>query len=307
MKLVLGSFGFLGSSIAKALSDNGMPVKVLDKFSGGIFKNSKFITDAIIGDVSDKFVLQKALKDVDTVLYFISQSYPSMNHPSLQFEIENTLSTLDNTLSIMHEMNVKNIIFPSSGGTIYGEVKNGTATENNTQEPQSAYGAGKFLCEEILKYYCRVHGMNATILRLSNVYGCPFYRKVQQGAVDIFIQKALSDEPIELWGDPSALIRDYLYIDDFIDAVISLLKNDINGAEIFNVASGTGHSLQDVLDCIETGLNKKINKAIKSGNYSGVGRNVLSIDKLTQKTGWTPKYTLEAGINHTIKNKTSML
>ena len=301
MKLVLGGFGFLGSCITGALTDNGIATKVLDVFSGGSFGDRKLINDVIIGDINDKYVLHKTLEGVDTVLYFISQSYPSMNHPSLQFEIEHPLRTLDITLSAMHDMNVPNIIFPSSGGTVYGEIATGLATERLLPEPQSTYGAGKFLCEEIIKYYCRVYGINASILRISNVYGCPFLRKVQQGAVDIFIQKAMSGDAIELWGDPSAIIRDYLYIDDLCEAVISLLNHDIRGAEVFNVASGIGHSLQDVIDCIESSLNISIEKKNNPAGYSGIKRNVLSIEKICKRTGWIPSYSLEDGIKQTIK------
>ena len=303
MKLVLGGFGFLGSCIAGELNNNDIPARIVDKFSGGVFRDSKSLSNVIIGDINDKYLLRKTLDGVDTVLYFISQSYPSMNHPSLQFEIENSLRTLDLTLSAMRDMNIKNIIFPSSGGTVYGEVADGLADEDFSLQPQSAYGAGKLLCEDIIKYYCRVYGMNAQILRLSNVYGCPFFRKVQQGAVDIFIQKALSGEVIELWGDPSALIRDYIYVDDFCSAVLSLLDKDIKGIETFNVASGVGHSLQDVLNFIEKSLGKQIEIVVRSDSYSGVKRSVLSTDRIFTQTGWTPKYSLEAGIKRTIEKK----
>jgi len=307
MKLVLGGFGFLGSCLTKSLNDNKIAARVLDVFSGGVSGNKSLIDDVIIGDINDKYVLHKTLEGVDTVLYFISQSYPSMNHPSLQFEIEHPLRTLDITLSAMRDMNVKNIIFPSSGGTIYGEVEKDFATEDLLPEPRSTYGAGKLLCEEIIKYYSRIYGINASILRISNVYGCPFLRKVQQGAIDIFIQKALSGEAVELWGDPSAFVRDYLYIDDFCNAVITLLNHKIDGVEIFNIASGIGHSLQDVIDCIESSLNVTLLKINKPAGFSGIKRNVLSIDKIRKHNGWVPKYSLEDGIKQTIKMKMEQL
>jgi len=307
VKLVLGGFGFLGSCITRALNDNTITNRVLDVFSGSALADRKVINDIIIGDVNDKYVLHKTLEGVDTVLYFISQSYPSMNHPSLQYEIEHSLRTLDITLSAMHDMNVSNIIFPSSGGTVYGEIAKDFVAEDYLLNPLSSYGAGKLLCEEIIKYYCRIYGINATILRISNVYGCPFLRKVQQGAVDIFIQKAMSGNAIELWGDPSTIIRDYLYIDDFCDAVISLLNHDVNGAEIFNIASGVGHSLQDVINCIESNLNISIQKIYKPTGYSGIKRNTLSIDKINKHTGWIPGFSLEEGIKQIIKTKMEQL
>jgi UDP-glucose 4-epimerase len=268
-----------------------------------MFNGSNAGIEIITGDINDKGVITEALADVDTVLYFISQTFPSMNHASLKYEIENSLHTLDYTLSVMRDMNVSGIVFPSSGGTIYGDVADGMANENFPPQPVSAYGAGKLLSEEVLKYYSRAHGIDALILRISNVYGCPFYRKVQQGAVDIFIQKALSGEPIELWGEPSLLIRDHIFIDDLCSAIIALVNAKCSGAEVFNIASGVGHSIQEVIDCIEESIQKPIEKILRPSSIAGISRNVLDISKISKRTGWIPEYSLETGVKRTIERK----
>jgi len=303
MNLVIGGFGFLGSCIARELFENNMQVRVLDMHDSAILNDLRLDIEIIIGDVNEPDVLAKALSGVDTVFYFTSDSFPVMNHPSLRLEIGNTLQTLDKTLSAMRDMDVAKIVFPSSGGTIYGEVPDGFAREDTPLQPLSAHGAGKQLSEEIIKYYSRVYGINALLLRISNVYGCPFYRRVQQGAIDIFIQRAISGEAIELWGDPTAIVRDYLYIDDLCSAVISLLKLNNKGVEPYNIASGVGKSLRDVIDCIETKMGTPINKIIRSDKYSGINRSILRIEKIKNRTAWTPVYSLEDGVERTILRK----
>ncbi|MCL2365867.1 MAG: NAD-dependent epimerase/dehydratase family protein [Oscillospiraceae bacterium] len=305
MKLVVGGGGFLGSCVANALYNTDHEVRILDKYGSLAIQDKRPQFEIISGDINHKETLVTALKNVDTVYYFISHSFPSMNDDSLKYEIDNTLKSIDFVLSVMNEQNVKKIVFPSSGGTLYGEVSKGLATESQQGEPTSTYGAGKLLSEDIIKYYCRVYGFRALILRLSNVYGCPFNRKVQQGAIDIFIQKALANQQIELWGDPSYLIRDHLFIDDFCSAVLSLVDLEFDGAEIFNVASGIGHSLDDVILCIEKTLGRSVDRVIRPNSFAGVRRNVLDISKINKSTGWSPQFSLEEGIGLTIRRKGS--
>lgn len=300
--LVLGGFGFIGSCVANTLCKSGFSVRILDSTDGKHIAIDDAI-EVISGDICNKDVLIKAMDSVDTVLYFISHTFPSMNHKSMQIEIDSTLKVLDNTLTIMREIGVTKIVFPSSGGTIYGESTVPMANENHTLSPVSAYGMGKLLSEEIISYFCRVYGFSALILRISNVYGVPFYRAVQQGVVDIFIQKALRDEPIELWGDPSVVVRDYLFIDDLCSAIMKLINLQLEGDNVFNVASGVGYTLENVIDCIETAIGSTIQKSVNPNGFSGVEKSILDIAKIMSLTSWTPQYSLETGIEKTINRK----
>lgn len=296
--LVIGGQGFIGFSLAMTLYNNGWNVKVLDRNTTDKFNGTN--VNALVGNVLDKDTLRSALRDVDVVFYFVSHSIPSSSHDNLNYELQNSLVALDNVLDIMVDLNVKKIVFPSSGGTIYGNVTDQNTTESTELNPLSSYGQGKLLSEEIIKFYNRVHNVEYLILRLSNIYGCHFYRKVEQGAVDIFIQNILNNRPITIWSGAENSIRDYIFIDDFCDALLTLLDQKKHG--IYNIGTGEGSKLTDIIQIIENILNREAT-IVRNDNYSGVSRNVLNISKITKDCSWWPQYSLEEGIKKTIIRK----
>ena len=296
--LVIGGQGFIGFSVAKTLFNNGWNVKVLDRNKTD--KLNELNVKTMVGDVFDRDILRSALRDVDVVFYFVSHSLPSSSQVNLNYELQNSLTVLDNVLDIMVDLNVKKIVFPSSGGTIYGNVEDQNATESTELGPLSSYGQGKLLSEEIIKFYSRVHNVEYLILRIANIYGCHFHRKAAQGAVDIFIQNILSNNPIILWGDAEESIRDYIFVDDFCDALLTLLNRKKHG--IYNIGTGEGRKLNDIIQIIEK-ISGRDATIVHNNNYSGVSRNVLDISKLMKDCSWQPKYNLEEGIKKTIIRK----
>ncbi|MEK5257106.1 NAD-dependent epimerase/dehydratase family protein [Paenibacillus sp. FSL F4-0125] len=296
--LVIGGQGFIGFSVAMTLFNNGWNVKVLDRNITDKFNGTN--VETLVGNVLDKDTVRSALRDVDVVFYFVSHSLPRSSRDNLNYELQNSLLALDNVLDAMVELNVKKIVFPSSGGTIYGNCEEQTATESTELNPLSSYGQGKLLSEEIIKFYNRIHNVEYLILRISNLYGCHFYRKVEQGAVDIFIQNISNDNPITIWSGAGNSIRDYIFIDDFCDALITLLDKKKHG--IYNIGTGEGRKLTDIIHIIEHILNKEA-IVFHNNDYSGVSVNVLDISKITKDCSWQPKFTLEEGIQKTIKRK----
>lgn len=296
--LVIGGQGFIGFSVAMTLFNNGWNVRVLDRNKTDKF--DEINVEIIVGDVFDKDILRFALEDVEVVFYFISHSLPSSSRDNLNYELQNSLIALDYVLDSMVDLNVKKIVFPSSGGTIYGNVNDQNATESTELKPFSSYGQGKLLSEEIIKFYNRVHNVEYLILRISNIYGCHFYRKVEQGVVDIFIQNILDNRPITIWSGAENSIRDYIFIDDFCDALITLLNQKKHG--IYNIGTGEGRKLTDIINIIENILKREA-IIVRNNNNSGVSRNVLDISKIRKDCSWQPKFNLEKGIAKTIKRK----
>ena len=173
-------------------------------------------------------------------------------------------------------------------------------TESTELNPLSSYGQGKLLSEEVIKFYSRVHNIDYLILRISNIYDCHFYRKVEQGVIDIFIQNILNSKDISIWSGAENSVRDYIFIDDFCDALITLLNRSKNG--IYNVGTGEGRKLIDIIQIIERVLEREA-VIVRKDNYSGVTRNVLDISKIKEDCEWSPKYNLEEGIKKTINRK----
>lgn len=299
--LIIGGTGFIGSSIAFALVAEGWNVRILDIVDNGRFKDSDI--EIISGSINNADVIRRALKDVTTVFYFASHSMPSANPNFLSNEIDISLKCLDLVLSKMVEMNIKRIVFPSSGGTIYGDINEGRAKEDNRLVPLSSYGAGKLLSEEIVKFYSRVHGIRYLVIRIANVYGCPFERKISQGAIDIFIQNILSNRPINIWGGAEETVRDYIFIDDLCSAIIRLVKEVYSESQVYNIGTGHGHTLREIICTIEEIMDKQADVKIEKAKGFGIKRNVLDVSKILREVRWQPQYTLYEGIKETLRRK----
>ncbi|RAW10899.1 hypothetical protein DC345_26505 [Paenibacillus taichungensis] len=296
--LVIGGQGFIGFSVAMALYNNGWNVRILDRNINNRFNGLNIET--MVGNVFDENLIDLAMENIDIVFYFVSHSLPSSSQYNLKFELQNSLSALDSVLDTMVRLNVKKIVFPSSGGTIYGSVEEQNLSESTELNPLSSYGQGKLLSEEVIKFYSRVHNIDYLILRISNIYGCHLYRKVEQGVIDIFIQNILNGKDISIWSGAENSVRDYIFIDDFCDALITLLNRSKNG--IYNVGTGEGRKLIDIIQIIERVLEIEA-VIVRKDNYSGVIRNVLDISKIKEDCEWSPKYNLEEGIKKTINWK----
>ncbi len=115
-----------------------------------------------------------------------------------------------------------------------------------------------------------------------------------RGAIAVFMQKAINSKPVEIWGDGS-VIRDYIYIDDVVDALIRSLSYEGN-EKLFNIGNGKGYSLNDILDSIEKVLDQKIKRTYSKGRICDIPVNVLDIQRAKEQFGWSPVVDLLDGL-----------
>lgn len=300
--LVIGGTGLLGYGVSQSLLKNGWAVRVF-----GNAELPKHLclpgVEYVIGDIWNEKTLTDVLEGVDSVFYFISTTFPKSSAVSLSTEVGLTLKMLDYTLSMMLKCGITSMVFPSSGGTVYGDLQDGYADEEHPLNPATPYGAGKVMCEQMLRYYS-TKGINALILRVGNVYGSSMYRAQPQGVIDIFIQNALAGKPLTVWGNAENVVRDYIFLDDFSTAVALAAELRFEGVEVFNIGSGEGVSLKDILEQISANFDGNIVVEHIADAHSGtVSRSVLCVDKLKRRTNWHPWYTLQQGIAETVRRK----
>lgn len=192
-------------------------------------------------------------------------------------------------------MNEIRLIFTSSC-SVYGDGV--SHTEMDPLYPLSLYSAGKVACEEYLKYYYRLYGLpQATILRLSNVYGdtTDITNKVYPGKKDvvrIFMEKALKGESLPIVGGGTHT-RDYTFIDDVVETTIKAMS--LLGLDVFNVATGVETSVNDLAEMIGDVLGVKVKKHTEPDRLiDNVHRR--SMDVMKMRKLWQPKYSLKDGL-----------
>lgn len=292
--LVLGGNGFIGSHLVDALIASGYGVKLFDRPNTVSLGGYKQGVEIVYGDLTCEADIAHALLDCDICFHLIATVLPGSSNLDPVFDIEtNVIGTLK-LLNYTVKFKTKKIIFLSSGGTVYGAPNELPIPEDHPTNPTCSYGISKLAIEKYLFLYKQLHGLNYVILRLANPFGERQRIQASQGAVAVFLGKALNGELIDIWGD-GTVIRDYVYIADVVQAMLCALTYE--GPEhVFNIGSGQGMSINDVLDNIELATGTKVNRRYTRGRSFDVSASVLSIERALDLLKWQPKTSFITGI-----------
>ncbi|QWD72747.1 NAD-dependent epimerase/dehydratase family protein [Polynucleobacter sp. UB-Raua-W9] len=296
---IFGGGGFLGSSICDRLLNDGHQIKVFERprISPYRFFNGDETVDWVTGDFSSAHDIKAFIEGVDVVIHLVSSTLPRGSNDDVIFDVQtNVISTLQ-LLNAMVREGVKRIIFISSGGTVYGNPIYIPLDENHPTNPTVSYGITKLAIEKYLHLFQGLYGIKATILRVANPYGERQRIETAQGAIGVFMGKVLCGEPIEIWGD-GGVIRDYVYVEDVADAFSKAI--DYSGPySVFNIGSGIGKSLNEVISALESVLGIHIAVNHKPARVFDVAVSVLNNSLALKELGWTPKTNFYDGIKKT--------
>lgn len=299
--LLLGGGGFQGSHLSDILVDSGHSVRIFEKRNASK-KNVMHLLDRIEWIEGDFVVpehLHDALNGVDVVFHLVSTTLPRSSNEDTVYDINTNLIPTLHLLEASRKLKVKKIIFFSSGGTVYGIPKSIPINEEHPTNPICSYGIQKLAIEKYLKLYHHLYDLDYAVLRISNPYGERQLPTGSQGAVAVFAYKALKNEPIEIWGD-GLVTRDYVHVSDVARAAMTLLSYQ-GKYKIFNIGSGIGISLLDVVKVIEKIMGKKLGINFLSARALDVPINILDIGLATHELSWNPEIRFDRGLQQTIK------
>lgn len=289
--LLLGGGGFLGCALARQLVDNNKRVHIVTPN-----KNPAIASNAIIHQTSldDERILKSILPECGIIIHLASSTNPgnSARHPALEAKL-NITPTL-NFLEILQCYKPFHLIYISSGGTIYGNPETIPVNEKHQLTPLSYYGAGKVAIETFLRVLATPPDQNVTLIRPPNFYGPGQSYQQGFGIIRTMLEHIHRGTKMEIWGD-GEIVRDFLYIDDMVSA-LNLLIDMPTDNDTYNIASGKGHSLNQVKGIIETVCNKKLNVKYRKKRKSDVNSIALDSSRFVKETGWQPKITFEKGI-----------
>lgn len=304
--LVMGAGGFIGKSLCKELSQK-VKVRAFDVYDIEEFADIDNIEMVIGNFVSDQD-FSDILYGVDEVFHLISTTLPTEDTSNIPREIEQNIIPTVRLLESMVKNNIKDIIFASSGGTIYGETGNHMNYVTDPLNPICSYGVQKKVIESYLQFYGLKYGINYKIARISNPYGLGQNPNKPQGVIPIFINRLLNNQDITIYGDGTNE-RDYIYMDDLIEALIKLSVYK-GTSDIFNIGFGQAHSLKEIVEIIERLSKKKF----KNINYQpmrncDVSKTILEVKPSQELLNWEPKIEMEQGIGmilNCFKNNTNL-
>lgn len=301
--LVLGGGGFLGSHLVDQLLINGQAVLAYGRSLPGLLpprclRHPRF--EAVQGLLEDRDLLSKALEGCTDCVHLVSTTLPqTADRDPITDVVSNLVPTLG-LLELARTTGLRRLVFVSSGGTVYGPPRQLPIPETHPTNPICSYGITKRAIEDFIGLEHRLHGLDQRVVRLANPYGERQRIHSLQGAVAVFLGKALRGEPIQLWGDGST-IRDFLYVGDAMAAVCDVLR--YQGQErLFNVGSGRGCSLLELLDTIARVTGRTPEIRLGPARSCDVPSNVLCTERARRELGWQPTVPLEQGIERTLQS-----
>lgn len=302
--LITGGAGFIGSTLCDKMLKEDNEIIVIDNFNDYYSpklkennikhnlnnKNYKLYR----GDICDKSLLAKIFEEnkIDVVVHIAASAgvRPSIDKP-LDY-VKNNIEGTVNILEVMKENKVKKIVFASSS-SIYGNCKEEIFSEDlKVAEPISPYAATKLACEQFLYTYSKLYNIQVVALRFFTVFGP---RQRPDLAIRKFIDLIKENKPIPVYGDGTT-IRDYTYVDDIVDGIISAIDYNDTQYEIINLGGGAPVSLNQMIETIEKVLNKKAKIERLPMQMGDVDKTAASITKAKKLLNYNPKTSFERGI-----------
>jgi UDP-glucose 4-epimerase len=301
--LVTGGAGFIGSNLVDALLARGDEVTVLDNFATGRRENLEEALDngATLAEVD--------IREAEAVADVVGRTKPDVIfHLAAQIDVRKSVADpaadarinvegTANVLSAAQAHGVKRVVNTSTGGAIYGEGRQIPAPEDHPVAPEAPYGLSKFCAEQYCEIFTRLHGLSTVSLRYGNVYGPRQDPLGEAGVVAIFCGKLLDGGRATIFGD-GRQTRDYVYVDDVVDANLRAAESDATGP--FNIGLGREKSVLDIVEVLNEHAPDGFQPEHAPERPGEVQRIALDPSRAREELGWEAKVELEEGLRLTL-------
>lgn len=306
--LIFGGLGFIGRHVALNLVAQGETVILHDRIPASDTMKAELdaatggkLIETLSGDLqsADFPVL---LDGIDTVHHYAWSTIPqTANEAPLADLDQNVRPTLLLLETLRREKlaggPARRIVFASSGGTVYGRLRQTPVPESHPFAPITAYGVSKTAVELYFGFYREIAGLDCRVARISNPFGAGQDPLRLQGAASAFVFKALANEEITIWGDGS-VVRDFIHITDLAEGLSTLALVDaveLEGDPVVNIGSGKGISLSAIVATIAEHLGREVPVDYRPGRPFDIPVSVLDITRAKQYLAWEPRLSFSNG------------
>jgi UDP-glucose 4-epimerase len=297
--LITGGAGFIASNVADRYLELGHEVVIIDNLITGQKENIPAAAKFYEMDICDE-----GIKNV-----FEMERPDIVNHHAAQMDVRKSVADpiYDANVNIFGSINllqncvkfgVKQFIFASTGGAIYGEQDYFPADENHPTRPISPYGITKLTSEKYLHFYNLVYGLKYTVLRYANVYGPRQNPHGEAGVVAIFSKKMLKKEQPVINGDGKQT-RDYVFVGDVVKANELVLAAADN--KIYNIGTGIETNVNELFHKIAQFMEHPVEEVHGPGQAGEQMRSLLNFDLIKKDLDWEPAVDLDAGLHKTVE------
>lgn len=304
--LVTGGAGFIGSHLVDKLIKADADVTVLDSLDTGKMENiaqheKKDNFHFVKGDIRNLKVVKQLVKDADAVfnLAAIASVQHSVENPLLVNDV-NLKGTL-NLLKASVDSDVKRFIQISSAA-VYGDTVKLPVQEDFNPKPLSPYAVSKLATENYAIVFNQIYGLETVCLRYFNIYGPRQANNEYSGAITIFVNDLLENQPPKIFGDGKQT-RDFVFVEDAVSATMLALTENNAVGKIFNIASGKATTINKIVQILQKLMCKQNLKPVHEKPREGdIRHSYASIEKARTLLGYEPKFSLEKGLKKLVQH-----
>ena len=292
--LVTGAAGFIGAAIAQHLIDNGNSCTTIDNLFTGREEHIPRGCNFIKGDVSDPQIINMLNNQkFDAIIHIAGQSSGEVSFDDPVYDLHTNAQSTLLLLNYAKETGCNKFVYASSM-SVYGDHNPPLCSEKTDTIPKSFYAVGKLASENYMRIYSQF-GIASTALRFFNVYGIgQNMNNLRQGMASIFLAMAIKDHSVIVKGSKDRF-RDFVYIDDVVDAVIRSLSRT-QGYDVFNVCTGLPTTVEKLISIITDKLPYDISVEY-SGSTPGDQFGIYGDgSKIRSELGWNPKISMDKGM-----------
>ncbi len=297
--LITGGAGFVGSHLADSLVEApNTTVRVLDSLTTGSRTDVPSGARFIEGDIRDRTTLETATRDVDIIFHLaatvsvdISVDKPIPTHET---NCSGTLSLLE----CARKADARVVL--ASSAAVYGQPETVPITEAVPLEPTSPYGVQKLAADHYARLYNDLYDLPTVALRYFNIYG-PRQQGPYSGVISTFLEQARAGEPITVQGD-GGQTRDFVHVDDVVSANLQAATTNHTG-EAFNIATGETTSIERLATLIARVVDTDSPVVYREPRPGDIRHSHADISKATTQLNFTPRRSLESGINDLVQQK----
>ncbi|MBB3356493.1 MULTISPECIES: NAD-dependent epimerase/dehydratase family protein [unclassified Novosphingobium] len=296
---IFGANGFIGRHLTRALVGRGLRVVCFGRHFPLDFE-SEFgnRADLRLIDFHDDMDVYRKLIGITHVVHLINSSNAAVGNEKVVADINSNVIPHVIFVKSCILSGVKSFTFLSSGGTVYGIPQKVPIDESHPTFPINSYGLNKLFSEHYLRMLSRNSGMGYNILRVANPYGPGQLGIGGQGLIGTIMQRYLQGQPVSIFGS-GLHQRDYLYIDDTIDAIVRAVEREpLN--DVVNIGSGVGVSILAVVDAVEAALGCQIAREHVPDRTTDAADNILDTSRAERLLGWKTVTPFADGVAKTV-------
>ena len=303
--LVTGAAGFIGSTLVDRLLADGHSVVGVDNFATGRARNLEHLAEH-----PEFFFVEADIVEADLVAVFAEFSPAVVFHLAAQIDVRASVANpaFDATVNVTgtlrvadaaRQTGVRKVVHTSSGGSIYGVPSSFPVSETVPVDPRSPYAASKVCGELYLQTFGHLYGLACSHIAPANVYGPRQDPHGEAGAVAIFTRALLEGTPTTVFGDGSNT-RDYVYVDDVVDAFVKAGAGAGNGQR-FNIGTGIETSDRALHTAVARAAGAPDDPQFRPPRLGDLRRSCLDSSRAAAVLGWAPKVSLPDGIARTVE------